>query len=72
MKASESEFSAGYVEGVEMYRRYPKASAMDKENIKVTMDVSFLLASSPVKRYERRKGIACAIRDCANDRKNKK
>lgn len=61
-------FSYGYVLGVDDYKKYPKLSGKDKGVFK---DIISTMISSAGYGNEFGKGYACAIRDCANERKGK-
>lgn len=62
-------FSSGYTFGVTMYRLYSKAAAADKDNIKALIASSSENARSGDQWC---KGVMCAVRDAANERKRRK
>ena len=61
-----SPFSTGYTLGVILYRDYTRTDNEGKKVIRDIFDSSHELARSG---DEIGKGVMCAIRDCANERK---
>lgn len=64
-----TDFAFGYRLGVALYRDYPKYDKKGKAEAKRTIDSFNLLARSG---DEISKGVMCAYRDCAQERKAKK
>ncbi len=63
-----TEFGNGYCIGVTAYRNYGNCSAKDKaEQKRVFNDFARLARSGD----EFGKGVMCALRDCANERKSR-
>lgn len=63
-----TDFSAGYVLGVNIYRRYSSANAEGKASIKELIAT----ANENARRGDKLdKGIMCGVRDAANERKSK-
>lgn len=61
-------FSTGYTLGVRLYRDYPRMDKEGKKIISEIIDTSKSLARSG---DEIGKGVMCAVRDCANERKSR-
>lgn len=64
-----NQFSAGYINGVEAYRDYGNAMDGYRKHIK-ELNKS-VAESAKTKRDPWSIGYMCALRDCANERKNK-
>ena len=64
-----TQFSAGYITGVKVYRGYPLKDKKGKQTVKNAID-EFSRQAKGGDIFA--KGIMCAIRDCANERKAKK
>lgn len=67
-RARGGEFSTGYCTGVTLYRNYVKSDKVTKAMIKEIISTSKELAKSG---DEIGKGLMCAVRDCADERKDK-
>ena len=61
-------FSTGYTLGVMLYRDYPRMDKEGKRLIRKIFDDNHELARSG---DEIGKGVMCAVRDCANERKSR-
>lgn len=65
-KKINTSFARGYLQGVEMYKNYNKKSVEHKKQDKEFIDIVKQSANLGV---QNSKGIMCAFRDCANERK---
>lgn len=63
-----TQFSVGYITGVKVYRGYSLKDRQGKQKTKKAIDEFSRQARNG---DEFAKGIMCAIRDCANERKAK-
>ncbi len=64
-----TQFSVGYILGVKQYRSYPQKDRKSKQTAKKAINE---FSRQAKKGDEFAKGIMCAMRDCANERKAKK